>query len=94
VDPAFQHYMLTPSSGGGPPENLAYGYLIWLADGYVLAGGWAGQHVICVPPARAVVVVTGYPGFKPGPPPSDDMPQRWRPAVDLVRDRLLPLLLA
>lgn len=84
--------MPTPSSAGGPPENVAYGFLTWLAEGHWFAGGWAGQHLVCVPTSRAVVVVTGDPQFTFGPPPSDAMPPDWRPAVELVRARLLPLL--
>jgi hypothetical protein len=40
----------------------------------------------------AVVVTTGDPGFDPGPPPRDDLPADWRPALDLVREHLLPVL--
>jgi len=93
ADPRRSSTPNTPSSRGGPPENTAYGFLIWLADGYWFAGGWAGQHVVCVPATRAVIVVTGHPDFRPGPPPTDAMPPGWRPAIDLVRDHLLPLLL-
>jgi hypothetical protein len=77
---------------GGPPEDLPYGYQIRLDDGLLLAGGWAGQHVLVVPAADAVVVTTGDPGFQLGPPPTDRLPPDWRPALDLVRRHLLPLL--
>jgi CubicO group peptidase (beta-lactamase class C family) len=92
VDPDYLAEMLTPSSTGGPPENVAFGFLTWLAEGYWFAGGWAGQHIVCVPGSRAVVVVTGDPEFTHGPPRSDAMPSGWRPTLDLVRARLLPLL--
>jgi hypothetical protein len=48
--------------------------------------------VVCVPASRAVVVATGDPQFSFGPPVSDVMPPGWRPALDLVRSHLLPLL--
>jgi len=91
-DPGFAAAMTAPQNPGGPPEDLAYGYLTWIGDGYLMAGGWAGQHVVVVPRARAVVVVTGDPGFEFGPPPRDRLPADWRPALDLVRRHLLPLL--
>lgn len=59
-----------------------------------MAGGWAGQHVLVLPGARAVVVTTGDPGFRLGPPPTDELPADWRPALDLVRRFLLPVLAA
>ncbi len=90
VDPAFTAGMLRAQSAGGPPEGLGYGYLTWIGDGYLLAGGWAGQHVLVLP--GAAVVTTGDPGFDPGPPPRDDLPPGWRPALELVRRHLLPLL--
>jgi CubicO group peptidase (beta-lactamase class C family) len=93
IDPDLRREMITPSSSGGPPEHTAYGYLMWIGDGYFFAGGWAGQYVVCVPASRAVVVVTGDPQFTFGPPVSDAMPSGWRPALDLVRAHLLPLLL-
>jgi CubicO group peptidase (beta-lactamase class C family) len=90
VDPGFAAAMTRAQTPGGPPEEMAYGYLTWIGDGYVLAGGWAGQHVLVLP--GAVVVTTGDPGFDPGPPPRDDLPPDWRPALDLVRRHLLPVL--
>ena len=57
-------------------------------------GGGAGNHVLAVPRSRSVVVITGDPGFEPGPPPSDRLPPDWRPGLHLVREELLPLLLA
>jgi CubicO group peptidase (beta-lactamase class C family) len=77
---------------GGPPEGAGYGYLTWVADGWFFAGGWAGQHVIVVPSARAVIVTTGDPQFDPGPPPTDRLPPDWRVAKELIAQRLLPLL--
>ena len=90
VDPAFAAAMTGVRTPGGPPENLPYGYLTWIGDGYLLAGGWAGQHVLVLP--GAVVVTTGDPGFTLGPPPRDELPPDWRPALDLVRRHLLPVL--
>ena len=34
------------------------------------------------------------PGFDPGPPPTDRLPPGWRPALDLIRRHLVPLLTA
>ena len=90
IDPAFAAAMTTRQSAGGPPENLAYGYGIWVGDGELLAAGWAGQCVLVLP--DAVVIATGDPGFHFGPPPRDEMPPDWRPALDLVRRHLLPVL--
>ena len=42
--------------------------------------------------AGAVVVVIGDPRFTFGPPPSDELPANWAPALDLVRRHLLPVL--
>ena len=92
VDPAFAAAMGTAHTPGGPPEQLPYGFGIWVGDGLLLAGGWAGQHVLVLP--GAVVVTTGDPGFDPGPPPRDTLPPDWRPAVELVRRHLLPVLRA
>ncbi len=86
--------MLTPHSAGGPPESEPYGYLTWLPAGMWMAGGWAGQHMLVVPPVDAVVVTTGDPGFDPGPPPVDRLPPDWRPALEVIRAELLPVLLA
>ncbi|WP_432939649.1 serine hydrolase domain-containing protein [Kribbella sp. CA-253562] len=93
VDPAYFGQLVTPYSRGGPPEGLPYGFLSWIDDGMLLAGGWAGQHVLVVRPARAVVVTTGFPNFRFGPPPGDDLPAGWAPAIDLVRRHLVPVLL-
>ncbi len=90
VDPAFVAAMTRAQSPGGPPEDLPYGYLTWVGDGYLLAGGWAGQHVVVLP--GTVVVTTGDPGFDPGPPARDELPPDWRPALELVRRHLLPVL--
>lgn len=92
MDPYFLEAMTSPQSAGGPPECLPYGFLTWVGDGYTLAGGWAGQHVLVVPSAAAVVVTTGDPRFDAGPPPRDELPTDWRPALDLVRRHLFPLL--
>jgi CubicO group peptidase (beta-lactamase class C family) len=53
----------TPHSAGGPPENVAYGYLWWITeDGdhpSFFAGGYGGQYVTVVPELALVVVTTG-----------------------------------
>jgi hypothetical protein len=67
------------------PDGVTYGFA------HLPAGGWASQHVVVLP--GAVVVTTGDPGFDPGPPPRDELPPDWRPALDLVRRHLLPVLL-
>jgi CubicO group peptidase (beta-lactamase class C family) len=92
MDAYYCTQMTSPQSSGGPPEDLPYGFLVWVGDGYTLAGGWAGQHVLVHPDASAVVVTTGDPRFDLGPPPSDELPRDWRPALDLVRRHLCPLL--
>jgi CubicO group peptidase (beta-lactamase class C family) len=93
MDPDFARHMASPQSEGGAPEDCPYGYFIWVDEHGPFAGGWAGQHVTVLPAARAVVVTTGDPGFDPGPPPTDQLPTGWRPARDLVLERLLPALL-
>ena len=92
LEPGFLAAMTTPWTTGGPPEERAYGYQVWLDGDLVLAGGWAGQHLLVVPSADAVVVTTGDAGFDPGPPPTDAMPADWQPALTLVRRLLLPVL--
>ena len=92
VDPGFAAAMTTARTPGGPPEQLPYGFGIWVGTGLLLAGGWAGQHVLVLP--EAVVVTTGDPRFSVGPPPRDELPTDWRPALDLVRHHLLPILRA
>ena len=50
-------------SGGGGPENVAYGYLWWIAEEggrpSFFAGGYAGQYLTVVPELELVVVTTG-----------------------------------
>jgi CubicO group peptidase (beta-lactamase class C family) len=92
LDPGFAAAMVRRQSAGGPPEDTGYGFLTWVAEDHFFAGGWAGQHVMVVPAARAVVVVTGDPRFRLGPPPTDELPADWRPARDLVLAHLLPVL--
>ena len=84
--------MTTPYTDGGPPEGSPYGYLLWRPERMLLAEGWAGQHLLVVPEARAVIVTLGDPRFDLGPPPRDQLPADWRPALDLVRRHLLPVL--
>ena len=92
VDPRYLAELARPQTGGGPPEDLPYGLLTWLDGSTLMAGGWAGQHLLAVPSAAAVVVVTGDPRFTFGPPPGDELPADWAPALDLVRRHLLPVL--
>ena len=92
LDREFLAEMTRPQTPGGPPEHLPYGFLTWVDGGTLLAGGWAGQHLLVLPDVSAVVVTTGDPGFDLGPPPSDDLPENWLPALDLVRRHLLPVL--
>jgi hypothetical protein len=92
VDPGFLAALSRPHTAGGPPEGLPYGFHVWLDDGLLLAAGWAGQHLLVVPDAGAVVVTTGDPGLTFGPPPSDDLPAHRAPALTLVRQHLLPVL--
>ncbi|MEU4425203.1 serine hydrolase domain-containing protein [Actinoplanes sp. NPDC024001] len=87
---AIHAEMTRPHTAGGPPEQMPYGMGIWAGDGMVLAGGWAGQHVVVLP--HAVVVTTGDPQFEFGPPPRDALPADWRPALELVRRHLLPVI--
>ena len=92
VDAGYLHQMLSRQSAGGAPEELPYGFLTWIdADGW-LAGGWAGQHVLVLPEASAVIVTTGDPRFSFGPPPSDELPEDWRPALDLVLRHIVEVL--
>lgn len=74
-------------SGTSVPESAHTSHL------HVRGGGWAGQRLAVVPRAGAVVVVTGDPRFDPGPPTRDELPDGRRPALDLVRRHLLPVLL-
>jgi CubicO group peptidase (beta-lactamase class C family) len=90
TDSGFAAEMFRAHTAGGPPEGLAYGFLTWIGDGLVMAAGWAGQHVLVLP--DAVVVTTGDPRFEIGPPPRDQLPPDWRPALDLIRQHLLPAL--
>jgi CubicO group peptidase (beta-lactamase class C family) len=92
LDPSYFRQMSRAQVGGGPPEMVPYGFLLWIPDGMLLAGGWAGQHLLVLPEAGAVVVTTSDPGFDPGPPATDQMPPDWRPALDLVRKHLVPVL--
>jgi CubicO group peptidase (beta-lactamase class C family) len=93
LDPSYLRQMTRAQVRGGPPEMVPYGFLLWIPDGMLLAGGWAGQHLLVLPAAGAVVVTTGDPGFDPGPPAIDQLPSDWRPALDLVHRHLLPVLL-
>jgi CubicO group peptidase (beta-lactamase class C family) len=92
VNCGFVDAMTTPTSAPVPPEDVPYGWLVWVDGSGFFAGGWAGQHVTVVPAADAVVVTTGDPQFDPGPPPRDSLPADWRPARELVVEHLLPVL--
>lgn len=92
LEPEFLAAMTRAQTPGGPPEHLSYGFLTWIDGRAPLAGGWAGQHLLVLPEVSAVVVTTGDPGFDFGPPPTDRLPENWRPALELVRRHLLPVL--
>jgi CubicO group peptidase (beta-lactamase class C family) len=92
MDPLYARAMTSVQSSGGEPENHRYGFLTWIDAASFFAAGWAGQHVLVVPASRAVVVTTGDPRFSFGPPPRDELPDTWRPTLELVRAHLLPLL--
>jgi CubicO group peptidase (beta-lactamase class C family) len=92
LDRGFLAEMTRAHTPGGSPEHLPYGFLIWVDGTTLLAGGWAGQHLLVLPDVSAVVVTTGDPGFDFGPPPTDDLPADWVPALALVRQHLLPVL--
>ncbi|HWG98272.1 MAG TPA: hypothetical protein VNV66_02865 [Pilimelia sp.] len=94
LDSGFAAEMYEPYTAGGWPEQAPYGHGFWRDAHGPFAGGWAGQHVMLVPAAGAVVVTTGDPRFDPGPPPTDRLPPDWRPARELVTARLVPALLA
>jgi CubicO group peptidase (beta-lactamase class C family) len=44
---------------GGPPEGEGYGYLWWVGERSIFAGGYAGQALVVVPEERLVVAATG-----------------------------------
>ncbi|WP_156869408.1 serine hydrolase domain-containing protein [Sporichthya polymorpha] len=91
----YARAMATAHTTGGAPEWKGYGFGLWVDKSMgFFASGWAGQHVLVLPAADAVIVTTGYAAFDPGPPPTDEMPEGWRPAVKLVREVLVPVLLA
>ncbi|HYP46911.1 MAG TPA: serine hydrolase domain-containing protein [Propionibacteriaceae bacterium] len=94
VDPRYTAAMTTAQTAGGEPEGLPYGYLTWIDGSRILAAGWAGQHVLVVPACDAVIVTTGDPKFTFGPPPADELPADWAPALELVRQHLIPALAA
>jgi CubicO group peptidase (beta-lactamase class C family) len=94
LPPKFARAMVSAHTPGGAPEWKGYGFGLWVEQTGFFASGWAGQHVLALPAADAVVVTTGDAGFDPGPPPTDEMPEGWRPAVKLVREILVPVLLA
>ncbi len=94
VPPKFGRAMVSAHTPGGAPEWKGFGFGLWVDQTGFFAGGWAGQHVLALPAADAVIVTTGDAGYDPGPPPTDQMPEGWRPAVKLVREILVPVLLA
>lgn len=93
LPPKFAKAMVTAHTPGGAPEWKGYGFGLWIDKTGYFASGWAGQHVLMLPTADAVIVTTSDAGFDPGPPPTDEMPEGWRPAVKLVREILMPVLL-
>ncbi|GIH97004.1 hypothetical protein Psi01_76340 [Planobispora siamensis] len=79
LDPSYAARATTARNAGGPPENLAYGYLWWttaVAGHHAfVAGGYAGQHIVVVPSLRLITVTTGAEAaLTPG----------WQPALRLV----------
>jgi CubicO group peptidase (beta-lactamase class C family) len=63
VDPAYIDAATTAATPGGPPENVAYGYLWWITrcagKPAYFAGGYGGQYVTVVPALGLVVATTG-----------------------------------
>lgn len=92
LDERFAAEMVAPHTAGGAPEHRGYGYLTWVDEHGPSAGGWAGQHVVVVPAAGAVIVTTGDPRFRFGPPHTDELADGRRPARDPVAEVLLPAL--
>ncbi|HVE24879.1 MAG TPA: serine hydrolase [Sporichthya sp.] len=88
----FARAMTTAHTPGGAPEWKGYGFGVWVDGTGFYASGWAGQHLLVLPAADAVIVTTGDAAYDPGPPPTDEMPVGWRPAVKLVREVLVPVL--
>ena len=93
LPPKYARAMTVAHTPGGAPEWKGYGFGLWVEQTGFFASGWAGQHVLAIPAADAVIVTTGDAGFDPGPPPTDEMPEGWRPAVKLVREILVPVVL-
>jgi CubicO group peptidase (beta-lactamase class C family) len=93
LPPKFAKALVTAHTPGGAPEWKGYGFGLWADGGGFYASGWAGQHLLMLPAADAVIVTTSDAGYQPGPPATDEMPAGWRPAVKLVREILVPQLL-
>jgi CubicO group peptidase (beta-lactamase class C family) len=93
LPPRFARAMVTAHTPGGAPEWKGWGFGLWVDQTGFYASGWAGQHLLVLPGADAVIVTTADAGYDPGPPPTDEMPLGWRPAVKLVREVLVPVLL-
>jgi CubicO group peptidase (beta-lactamase class C family) len=80
LDPAYARAATSPQSAGGPPEDVAYGFLWWVADDSFFAGGYAGQSLVVAPARGLVAVTTGEEArLRPG----------WRNARHLVAQHLL-----
>ncbi|MPV35842.1 serine hydrolase domain-containing protein [Georgenia subflava] len=82
--------MRTPTGHHGGPENRDYGLGLWVEDHETAFGaGWGGQLMLVRRRDRLVVVVQTDTGFRPGPPPSDELPGDWAQPLELVRRHLL-----
>lgn len=60
---AFVEAATSPTSEGGAPEGLLYGYLWWITEDAdypaFFAGGYGGQYVTVIPELELIVVTTG-----------------------------------
>jgi CubicO group peptidase (beta-lactamase class C family) len=78
----------TAQNGGGPPVNLPYGYLWWVAPGGAprpafVASGFGGQFIWVEPASQLVIATAAEPG------PGSAARQQ---ALELIRGQLLPAL--
>jgi len=60
---AFVEAATSPTSDGGAPEGVPYGYLWWITEDAdypaFFAGGYGGQYVTVIPELELIVVTTG-----------------------------------